>query len=151
MPVENIPRTRALNFLVPLILLPDDARAGLSFVNLVEAHVLDAIRRHHQVPLSKIRDAIHYLQKHFSSKHPLAEQRFQTDGIDLFIDKFGKLINVTQSGQIALRELLKAHLHRIEHNANGAAVRLYPFTRKRDLSEPKLSSSIRTSPTGVQF
>jgi uncharacterized protein (DUF433 family) len=138
LPVENIPRTRALNFLVPLILLPDDARAGLSFVNLVEAHVLDAIRRHHQVPLSKIRDAIHYLQKHFSSKHPLAEQRFQTDGIDLFIDKFGKLINVTQSGQIALRELLKAHLHRVEHNANGAAVRLYPFTRKRDLSEPKV-------------
>jgi uncharacterized protein (DUF433 family) len=29
--------------------LPDDARAGLSFVNLVEAHVLEAIRRHHVV------------------------------------------------------------------------------------------------------
>jgi hypothetical protein len=34
--------------------------------NLVEAHVLDAIQRHHQVPLSKIREAIHYLRKHFS-------------------------------------------------------------------------------------
>ena len=135
---RKYPTDSGIKFFSPLILLPDDARAGLSFVNLVEAHVLDAIRRHHQVPLSKIRDAIHYLQKHFSSKHPLAEQRFQTDGIDLFIDKFGKLINVTQSGQIALRELLKAHLHRVEHNANGAAVRLYPFTRKRDLSEPKV-------------
>jgi uncharacterized protein (DUF433 family) len=135
---RKYPTDSGIKFFSPLILLPDDARAGLSFVNLVEAHVLDAIRRHHQVPLSKIREAIHYLQKHFSSKHPLAEQRFQTDGIDLFIDKFGKLINVTQSGQIALRELLKAHLHRVEHNANGAAVRLYPFTRKRDLSEPKV-------------
>lgn len=135
---RKYPTDSGIKFFSPLILLPDDARDGLSFVNLVEAHVLDAIRRHHQVPLSKIRDAIHYLQKHFSSKHPLAEQRFQTDGIDLFIDKFGKLINVTQSGQIALRELLKAHLHRVEHNANGAAVRLYPFTRKRDLSEPKV-------------
>jgi len=135
---RKYPTDSSIKFFSPLILLPHDARAGLSFVNLVEAHVLDAIRRHHQVPLSKIRDAIHYLQKHFSSKHPLAEQRFQTDGIDLFIDKFGKLINVTQSGQIALRELFKAHLHRVEHNANGAAVRLYPFTRKRDLSEPKV-------------
>jgi uncharacterized protein (DUF433 family) len=125
-------------FFRPIIQLPDDVRAGLSFVNLVEAHVLDAIRRHHQVPLSKIRDAIDYLRKHFSSKHPLAEQRFETDGIDLFIDKFGQLINVTQSGQIALRELLEAHLHRVEHDAAGTAIRLYPFTRKRDLHEPKV-------------
>jgi uncharacterized protein (DUF433 family) len=88
--------------------------------------------------LSKIRDAIDYLRKHFSSKHPLAEQRFETDGIDLFIDKFGQLINVTQSGQIALRELLEAHLHRVEHDAAGTAIRLYPFTRKRDLHEPKV-------------
>jgi len=125
-------------FFSPIIQLPEDVRAGLSFVNLVEAHVLDAIRRHHQVPLTKIREAIHYLRKHFSSKHPLAEQRFQTDGIDLFIDKFGQLINVTQSGQLALRELLKAHLHRVEHDATGTVVRLYPFTRKCDLHEPKV-------------
>ena len=132
-PIDSGPR-----FFRPIIQLPDDVRAGLSFVNLVEAHVLDAIRRHHQVPLSKIRQAIDYLRKHFSSKHPLAEQRFETDGLDLFIDKFGQLINVTQSGQIALRELLKAYLHRVEHDANGTAVRLYPFTRKRDLREPKV-------------
>ena len=125
-------------FFRPVIELPDDARAGLSFVNLVEAHVLDAIRRHHQVPLSKIRQSIDYLRKHFSSKHPLAEQRFETDGLDLFIDKFDQLINVTQSGQIALRELLKAHLHRVEHDSSGAAVKLYPFTRKRDSREPKV-------------
>ena len=73
-------------FFRPIIELPEGARAGLSFVNLVEAHVLDAIRRHHQVPLNKIRDGIAYLRRHFGSKHPLAEQRFQTDGIDLFIE-----------------------------------------------------------------
>jgi uncharacterized protein (DUF433 family) len=88
--------------------------------------------------LSKIRYAIDYLRKHFSSEHPLAEQRFETDGLDLFIDRFGQLINVTQSGQIALREVLQAHLHRVEHDSSGIAVRLYPFTRKRDLREPKV-------------
>jgi uncharacterized protein (DUF433 family) len=125
-------------FFKPIIQLPGDVRDGLSFVNLVEAHVLDAIRRHHHVPLSKIREAIEYLRKHFSSKHPLAAQRFETDGLDLFIEKFGQLINVTQSGQTALRELLRAHLHRVEHDSAGSAVRLYPFTRRRDLREPKV-------------
>jgi uncharacterized protein (DUF433 family) len=135
---RKYPTDSGPKFFRPVIEVPDGARAGLSFVNLVEAHVLDAIRRHHQVPLSKIRPAIDYLRKHFLSNHPLADQRFETDGLDLFIDKFGQLINVTQSGQIALRELLKAHLHRVEHDATGAAVRLYPFTRKRDLREPKV-------------
>jgi uncharacterized protein (DUF433 family) len=125
-------------FFRPIIQLTANARDGLSFANLVEAHVLDAIRRHHQVQLSKIREAIHYLRQHFGSNHPLSEQRFQTDGIDLFVEKFGRLIDVTQSGQITLRELLKAHLHRVEHDHTGAAVRLYPFTRKRDLHEPKV-------------
>jgi uncharacterized protein (DUF433 family) len=135
---RRYPTGASPKFFRPIIQLPDDARAGLSFVNLVEAHVLDAIRRHHQVPLDKIRDAIRYLQNHFASNHPLAEQRFQTDGVDLFVEKFGQLINVTQSGQIALRELLEAHLHRVEHDHTGAAIRLYPFTRKRELHEPKV-------------
>jgi uncharacterized protein (DUF433 family) len=135
---RKYPTDSGPKFFRPVIQLPDDVRAGLSFVNLVEAHVLDAIRRHHQIPLSKIRQAVDYLRKHFSSRHPLAEQRFETDGLDLFIDKFGQLINVSQAGQIALRELLKAHLHRVEHDAAGAAVKLYPFTRKRDLREPKV-------------
>ena len=135
---RKYPTDSGPKFFRPVIEVPDGSRAGLSFVNLVEAHVLDAIRRHHQVPLSKIRQANDYLRKHFLSNHPLADQRFETDGLDLFIDKFGQLINVTQSGQIALRELLKAHLHRVEHDATGAAVRLYPFTRKRDLREPKV-------------
>lgn len=135
---RKYPTEAGPKFFRPIIQLPGEIRAGLSFSNLVEAHVLDAIRRHHQVPLNKIREAIDYLRKHFASKHPLAEQRFETDGIDLFIDKFGQLINVTQSGQIALRELLEAHLHRVEHDSGGTAVRLYPYTRKRALDEPKV-------------
>jgi uncharacterized protein (DUF433 family) len=135
---RKYPTAAGPRFFKPVIQLPDDARTELSFVNLVEAHVLDAIRRHHHVSLSKIREAVRYLRKHFSSTHPLAEQRFQTDGIDLFIEKFGRLVVVTQSGQIALRELLEAHLQRVEHDASGTAIRLYPFTRKRDLHEPRV-------------
>jgi uncharacterized protein (DUF433 family) len=110
----------------------------LSFLNLVEVHVLDAIRREHQIPLDKVRIAIDYLRNQIGSRHPLADHRFETDGLDLFVQEWGRLINVTRSGQMAMREVLQAHLQRIERDPSGLAIRLYPFTRKRQLDEPKL-------------
>src|SRR5437879_4309089 len=59
----------------------------LSFLNLVELLVLAAIRRKYQVPLSKVRSAVEYLRKRFPSKHPLADHRFQTNRVDLFVEK----------------------------------------------------------------
>jgi uncharacterized protein (DUF433 family) len=37
-----------------------------------------------------------------------------------------------------MKEMLAAHLRRVEHDASGLAVRLYPFTRKREMDEPKV-------------
>jgi len=121
----------------PLIELPQPGLRSLSFFNLVEAHVLDAIRREHNIPMYKVRQALDYIQKHFPSKHPLAQQRFETDGVDLFVSQFGSLISASQSGQLAIRELLVGHLQRVEHDSSGLAIRLYPFTRKRTLDEPR--------------
>lgn len=125
-------------FFRPVIALPEFNLRLLSFVNLVEAHILDAIRREHEVPLHKVRTAIRFLQKHFRSDHPLTDQKMETDGRDLFVQKYGQLINISKEGQLAIRELLEAHLQRIEWGATGLATRLYPFTRKRDPQEPKV-------------
>jgi len=107
-------------------------------MNLVEAHVLDAIRREHEIPLGKVRRALDYLKQQFPSKHPLADQRFETDGLNLFVEKYGRLINISAAGQLAIRRLLEAHLHRIERDREGFAIRLFPFTRKRVPEEPRL-------------
>lgn len=123
-------------FSKPIIHVPDSRQRLLSFMNLVEIHVLDAIRREHQIPLEKVRVAVTYLSKQFPSLHPLADREFETDGINLFTQKFGQLINISQAGQLAMREVLQAHLLRIERDLSGIPVRLYPFTRKRDLHEP---------------
>jgi len=125
-------------FFRPLITLPDKRKPFLSFTNLVEAHVLDAVRREHEIPLNKVRTALDYLRRQFPSKHPLADQRFQTDGLDLFVDKYRQLINVSRAGQLAMRNLLEAHLRRIDRDEAGFAVRLFPFTRKRQLEEPRV-------------
>lgn len=124
-----------VRFSRPIIHVPDPSVKLLSFMNLVEIHVLDAIRRKHDIPLEKVRTAVNYLTKQFPSRHPLADQEFVTDGLNLFIKKFSQLINISQEGQLAIHEVLQAHLHRIERDLHGIPVRLFPFTRKRDLQE----------------
>lgn len=62
--------------------------ALLSFLNLVELHVLAAIRRRHTVSMPKVRTAIDYLSKHTKRKadkrHPLISKQLQTDGLEFF-------------------------------------------------------------------
>ena len=131
------PTKRGKKYFRPVIKLPERLVGSLSFINLIEVHVLDAIRREHSVPLDKIRIAIDYLREHFGSEHPLAEESFATDGLDLFVQKYGQLINVSRAGQLGIKTLLEAHLRRIERDAKGVALRLYPFTRKRSPEEPR--------------
>lgn len=124
----------------PLIKTPAPTKGPqlLSFMNLVEIHVLDAIRREHKISLPKVRTALDFLSAKFPSKHPLADQEFATNGVDLFVEKYGKLINITESGQLAMRELLAEYLRRIERDSHGVPVKLYPFTRTRQGDEPKV-------------
>lgn len=137
----------------PVIILPDKRQSLLSFMNLVEAHVLNGIRKKHNVPLPKVRKAIDYLSKQLHSKHPLAEKKLKTDNIDLFTEKFGQLINLSADGQLAMREILEGYLRRIDHDPHGLAARLYPFTRtngagdlKAVVIDPRISFSSPDQP-----
>ena len=134
---RSYPTERGKKWARALISMADHEGRLLSFVNIVELHVLDAIRREHGVHLSRVRQALDYLQRRFPSKHPFADQMMETDGRDLFIERYGALINVSREGQIGMRKLLDAHLKRIDRDAKGVPIRLYLFTRKRDADEPK--------------
>ncbi len=114
----------------PLIHLDDPKSQYLSFVNLVEAHVLAAIRRRHGVMLPKVRSALDYLQRQFRIERPLIDQTFQTDGLDLFVERYGELINASREGQRTMKEIIGVYLKRIVRDAKGLPVRLYPFTRE---------------------
>lgn len=113
----------------PLIIRPNPKDSSLSFTNLVEAHVLNAIRRRFSIAMPRVRKALDFLSDKFGSKHPLAEHDFETDGVDLFVEKFGDLINVSRGGQLALKEILDIYLKRIERDEQGLARQLFPFTR----------------------
>ena len=77
---------------------------------------------------------INSLQRRFESTHPLISHKFATDGLSLFIEHFGKLINVSEDGQIAIRDVLAAALKRIEWDEKGLPIKLFPFTHT-DLKE----------------
>lgn len=131
------PTQEGKRFFRPLIELPQRDSSLLSFTNLVEAHVLAALRRRHRISMRSVRRALDYLKRELSSRHPLAVERLETDGLDLFVERYGRLINLSQDGQLAMRELLAASLHRVEYS-RGSAVRLFPFTRRNEPSEPRL-------------
>lgn len=121
----------------PLIEIADREHCLLSFINLSEAHVLDACRRCHDIKMDKIRRAIDYVAKEFNSKHPLVDREFETNGVSLFVSKYGKLIDVSAEGQEVMRELVQEHLKRLERE-NDRIARLYPFTRPgADANSPR--------------
>ncbi len=113
----------------PLIHRDDPKRKYLSFINLVEAHVLAAIRRRHGVRLSRVRQALDFVRREFKIERPLIEESFQTNGLDLFVEHYGQLINVSREGQQAMKEIISIYLQRIERDTAGLPIKLYPFTR----------------------
>ena len=107
----------------------DTRRRLLSFANLCELHLLAVIRRHHRVQLPQVRKAVAYVQRQLNEKRPLLSTRFSTNGVDLFVEHAGELLNVSKLGQQALREDFERALSRVERNRDGEAVRLFPFTK----------------------
>jgi uncharacterized protein (DUF433 family) len=119
------PKDEPLRIFEPLIDPPDRAVQMLSFVNLVEAHVLKAVRRKHFVHMAKVRDAIRHLKEKFESQHPLADIDLLAGGKDLFLQEYAELLNLTMGRQVAM-EFLVVYLSRIDRDL-GRAVKLYPF------------------------
>jgi hypothetical protein len=114
---RHYPTGSGQKFFEPVMTLPDPKLPSLSFFNLVEAHVLDAIRRKHDIHLDKVRAALSYVKKQFGLAHPLAEKSFRTDGISLFVSHVGSLIDVSKAGQLAMGEAVDdPHLRWLQTN-----------------------------------
>jgi uncharacterized protein (DUF433 family) len=136
----------------PLVHLDDPKKQYLSFINLVEAHVLAAIRRRHGVKLPKVRTALDYVKRQFHIEHPLIDQTFQTDGLDLFVERYGDLINASREGQQAMKEIISVYLKRIERDSKGLPIKLYPFTRDSESdTAPKTDPRVVVMNPAVSF
>jgi uncharacterized protein (DUF433 family) len=99
----------------------------LSFSNLIEAHVLRSLRTEHGVPLIAVRQALSWAEKALSIEDLLLREELCTAGGKLFLDRYGELINLSASGQLAMRRMFATHLQRVEWGELRLPVRLYPF------------------------
>lgn len=122
----------------PVINLTDKSTLLLSFYNLAEAHVLRGLRTNDKIPLQHIRRALDYVCRKYGWKRPLIQEEFRTDGVSLFVEKLGTLVDASATGQLIMPDVVKAHLKRIDWE-DDLAVRLYPFTRLNAyLESPRL-------------
>jgi uncharacterized protein (DUF433 family) len=124
---RNYDAHRAARFFKPVIDIADSKQKQLSFINLVEAFVLAGIRRDHEVPLPKVRRALDYVRRSFGTRRPLAEEQFETDGADLFVEKYGALVGVSQEGQLQMREMIRDRLKRVRRDLKGLPEKLILF------------------------
>lgn len=120
-----------------LLVLPRARPRLLAFSHLVEAFVLAAIRRGHGVALQRVRGAVRYVQRDLAIPRPLIHAKFKTNGIDLFVERWGKLVNASRAGQLAMRGSLESSLRRVDWDRNGLALRLFPLVRTLDTHQPR--------------
>lgn len=110
-----------------LIHRPDPSDKRLSFNNLVEIHVLRALRTQHGIPMGAVREALQDAEKRFGVRRLLIHKELSAIPGRLFLDRYGELVELSRGGQLVLREVFKNHLKAVVHDPKGVPIRLYPW------------------------
>lgn len=118
----------------PLILPATAQPLLLSFWNLIEAHVLRSLRTDHGVSVQALRQSLDYAQRQLHINRLLLRKELCTNARQVFLDSYGQLINLSASGQLAMRRLLEEHLKRVEWDDDMFPIRLYPFISTNTLT-----------------
>jgi uncharacterized protein (DUF433 family) len=129
------PRGETVTTFQPLIKPARKQPPLLSFYNLIEAHVLRSLRTEHGVAIREVRKAIKYAERTLKIERLLMNQDLRTHAGEVFLVEYGKLINLSASGQMAMRRLLEEHLKRVEWDQWQFPVRLYPYVSPEPTAE----------------
>ncbi|MGH9423744.1 MAG: DUF433 domain-containing protein, partial [Thermoanaerobaculia bacterium] len=97
------------------------------FWNLIEAHVLRSLRTDHGVSVKALREALRFAEHELGVEHLLLRKDLCTDAGRLFLERYGELIDLSASGQLAMRRIFDEHMKRVEWDEWQFPVRLYPF------------------------
>lgn len=120
------PTVRGEGHFPPLIRPASSRPPLLSFSNLVEAHVLRALRTEHGVSVKAVREAARFAERKLQIDRLLLSPELCTKAGEIFLDRYGELINLSASGQLAMRHVLDAHLKRVVWE-DRLPIRLHPF------------------------
>lgn len=141
---RHYPRSGSRAFSPPLIQLPEDGL--LSFNNLIEAHVLRALRTREGIPMNAVRRALEYVEEVHRIDRLLLSERLRVarphERKDpenrvgaIFLETYAEPINLSATGQLVIRRALNAHLDRVDRDLKGLPSRLYPFLSNYETRE----------------
>ncbi len=105
--------------------VPDDHR--LSFSNLVEAHVLRAVRTKHGISMPNVRKALEYVENQEQIDRLLLHPGLRAGLGRLFLKKYAELIELAPSAQHVIEKALGQYLVAVVQDPIGIPVRLYPW------------------------
>jgi uncharacterized protein (DUF433 family) len=88
---------------------------------------LRSLRTEHGVAIKELRKAIKFAERTLSIERLLLSRDLRTHAGQVFLDEYGKLINLSASGQLAMRRMLEEHLKRVDWDDWKFPVRLYPY------------------------
>lgn len=86
-----------------------------------------SLRTEHGVSVKALRKALAYAEKALGVDRLLLRPELRTEAGKIFLDRYGELIELSASGQLAMRRLLEAYLKRVEWDSSKFPARLYPF------------------------
>ncbi len=105
----------------------DEGQDFLTFYNLVEAFVLASMRRDYNVELAVVRRSVDFVRDMMGVERPLLTKDFYADRGALLVEGWGRLVDASREGQLAMREVVATSLKRIDRDARGVVARLYPW------------------------
>ena len=88
---------------------------------------LRSLRTEQGVTVKALRSALIYAEKTLGIDQLLLRPELRTHAGKVFLDRYGQLIELSASGQLAMRRLFDEHLKRVEWDESKFPVRLYPF------------------------
>ena len=112
-------------FLPPIPL--NEGQEFLTFYNLVEAFVLASMRRDHNVELAVVRRSVDFVREKMGVERPLLTKDFFADRGALLVEEWGRLVDASKEGQVAMRQVVETSLKRIDRDTRGVVARLYPW------------------------
>ena len=121
------PTAKGQGVFPPLIKPADKQPPTLSFWNLIEAHVLRALRTDHGIPIKAVRQAITYAERTLEIERLLLSPELRSAAGRLFLERYGELIELQRAGQLALQQVFEAHLKRVRWDDAKFPIRLHPF------------------------
>ena len=118
-----------------------DGSNELSFLDLIELRVVDALRRG-GISLQAIRFAMEFATRTLGTDRPLASVRFRTDGAEILMElpEDGRLMSLSRRrpGQGVLADIVRQSLRDLDFE-DGRAARWRPSSGKGVVIDPERS------------